>query len=124
VKGTAEAEFARISRLICEGRYEESDAKLAAMLGQPTFLDPEALFHSAIGLVRMGRHDRAMATLARAVERGFCALPALHRMAWLDPLRARPDFRSMVERAEDQRRGAMDAFILAGGERVVGVRVG
>jgi TolB-like protein len=123
-QGTAEAEFATLSRLVCEGRYAEAEPRIVGMLASPTFLDPEALFHSTLGLVRMGSHDRATALLARAVERGFTGLPALHHLAWFDPLRSRPEFRTTVARAEEQKRAAMDAFIVAGGERVVGVTAG
>jgi tetratricopeptide (TPR) repeat protein len=121
VSGTAEADFAAICRLVCEARHDEAYARLARLLAQPTFVDPEALFHSAVGLARMGRHEQATATLARAVERGYCALPALHQLAAFDPLRASVGFRTSVERAEEQRRAAIDAFILAGGDRVLGV---
>ena len=124
VAGTAEAEFATICRLVCEGSYDEADERLTRIMSSPTFVDPEALFHSACGLARMGRHDRAAAALARTVERGYCALPALHHLSWFDPLRARADFRAAVDRAEEQKRAAIDAFIVAGGERVVGISAG
>ncbi len=123
-QGTAEGEFAALSRLICEERFEEAEPRILGLLASPTFLDPEAMFHSTLGLVRMGRHDPAMALLARGVERGFTGLPSLHHLSWFDPLRSRPDFRVVVARAEEQKRAAMDAFIIAGGERVVGVAAG
>ena len=94
------------------------------MLGSPTFTDPEALFHSAVNLARIGRHDRATEVFARTVDRGYAGLPALDRLRRLDPLRTRADFRAVAERADEQRRAAEDAFVLSGGERVLGVAAG
>ena len=34
------------------------------------------------------------------------------------------DFRAVAERADEQRRAAEDAFVLSGGERVLGVAAG
>jgi len=124
VKGTAQAEFAAIGRLVCEERYDEVEPRLMRLLATPNFADPEGFFHTSLSLVRIGRHEQGMATLARTVDRGFCALPALNDLAWLDPLRTRDDFRAVVRRAEEQRRAAIDAFIVAGGEHVVGVAAG
>ena len=41
-QGTAEGEFAALSRLICEERFEEAEPRILGLLASPTFLDPEA----------------------------------------------------------------------------------
>jgi hypothetical protein len=39
------------------------------------------------------------------------------------PLRGRSDFRHLIDRAEASRRAALDTFVGAGGERLLGVPV-
>jgi hypothetical protein len=115
------ADFCRMVRFAIEGRRDEARVLVQRHLASATFIDPEGLFHIAQILARIGDHDAAMETLDRSCEGGYCGLPALELDSWLDPLRARPDFRRLLERAEVQRRAALDAFIVAGGERLLGV---
>ena len=82
------------------------------------------MFHSTLGLVRMGRHDPRWRSSPAASSEGLQACRRCTTSAWFDPLRSRPEFRVVVARAEEQKRAAMDAFIIAGGERVVGVAAG
>jgi eukaryotic-like serine/threonine-protein kinase len=115
------ADFCRAVRYAIEGRRDEARVIAQRYLPLGTFIDPEGLFHFAQILARIGDHDAAMEILNRSCEGGYCGLPALELDCWFDPLRARPDFRRLLARAEVQRRAALDAFIVAGGERLLGV---
>ena len=116
------ADFCRAVRFSIQGRNDEAQALAHGYLASPKFIDPEGLYHMAQVLSRTGDHDAAMDALRRSAD-GYCGLPALASDVWLDPLRARPDFRRLLERAEAQRRAALDAFIVAGGERLLGVAI-
>ena len=116
------ADFCRAVRFSIQGRNDEARAIAQGYLASPRFIDPEGLYHMGQILSRIGDHDAAVETLSRSVE-GYCGLPALALDSWLDPLRARPDFRRLLARAETQRRAAIDAFMVAGGERLLGVAI-
>lgn len=71
-------------------------------------------------LARLGRNDRALAELRRAVAGGFWAAEALARDTAFDGLRAEPAYADMLAQAKRQRDEARTAFRQAGGERLVG----
>lgn len=120
---TVAADFCRAVRFALQRRSDDARAIVQAYLRSPTFIDPEGVFHLAQIATRLGDHDDAMAALSRSVEHGYCGLPALEVDPWLDPLRGRQDFRRLIDRAEMQRRAALDTFIVGGGERLLGVAV-
>lgn len=120
---TVAADFCRAVRFALQGRSDDARAIVQGYLRSPTFIDPEGVFHLAQIATRLGDHDDAMAALSRSVEHGYCGLPALEVDPWLDPLRGRSDFRRLIDRAEMQRRAALDTFIVGGGERLLGVAV-
>jgi eukaryotic-like serine/threonine-protein kinase len=122
--GSGEADFAGVMRLVLLGRGDEARPTVERYLGLPTFVDPEGLFHVARILARLGDVDRALHTLARTIDGGYCGLPALLTDRWLDSLRGRSEFRALLDRAAADRRAALDAFVVAGGERVLGVMAG
>jgi hypothetical protein len=59
--------------------------------------------------------------LERSIEAGFYPVSALASYPNLDPLRATPDFRHIVRRAEERHRQALDAFRAAGGPQLLGL---
>jgi len=117
------ADFCRAVRFALQQRSDEARAIVQHYAASPIFVDPEGVFHMAQISTRLGDHDEAIAGLSRSVEHGYCGLPALEVDPWLDPLRGRNDFRRLLDRAEIQRRAALDTFIVAGGERLLGVAV-
>jgi eukaryotic-like serine/threonine-protein kinase len=117
------ADFCRAARFALQRRTDEARAIVQRRLLSPRFIDPEGMFHLAQIATRLGDHDEAVASLSRSVEHGYCGLPALEVDPWLDPLRGRSDFRRLIERAENERRITLDTFIVAGGERLLGVAV-
>jgi TolB-like protein len=87
----------------------------------PVDFDPEALFGVALMCARAGDHERAVALLERAVTNGFVCHPSLARESWLDPLRGRADFGRLLRVAARGHEEAKEAYLRAGGERVLGV---
>jgi hypothetical protein len=60
--------------------------------------------------------------LGETVDQGYCCFPAMERDPWLEPLRAAPEFATILRRAEQRRVEARSAFLEAGGEAVLGCR--
>ena len=79
------------------------------------FRDPEGLFYQVIKLAHAGDLDRAVEILADVVDRGFYPYETFTRHAWLDPLRARQDFKADSEESR---------VIVTGGSRGVRERRG
>jgi len=82
---------------------------------------PEELFQQARHLAYLAEPDRALAILARAVDEGFFCYPALPRDPWLYALRANPRFEAILQRARERHTAAVQAFVEAGGEQILGV---
>jgi len=123
-EGTASSvavDFLHALRFTIQGRCEEARAIARRYLDSPIFIDSEGQFHMARILSRAGDQETAIEALTRSSAAGYCGLPSLMQDVWFDPLRARPDFRRLIERAEVQRRAGLDAFIVAGGERLLGI---
>ncbi len=85
------------------------------------FRDPEGLFYQTVKLAHAGDLDRAVEIFADVVDRGFYSYDTFTRHAWLDPLRARPDFNAILEKAEHRHLAARAAFVKAGGETLLGI---
>jgi serine/threonine protein kinase/tetratricopeptide (TPR) repeat protein len=81
--------------------------------------DPCAIYFVARSLTAT-EHPRALETLRRSVEGGFHATAFFSRDSWLDPVRSTREFRDIVEIAERRQREAADAYVAAGGERILG----
>jgi hypothetical protein len=108
-----------------EGRGSPDAVCLAteAALKQPADLD--GWFYAVAGLARFGEEqgaDRAVQNLAKLVSGGFFPYETLMKHPWLDGLRRRPDFLSILQQANDRHREAQAAFIEAGGEALLGAR--
>lgn len=85
------------------------------------FHDPEGIFLMIRNLVRVEDYALAISTLNRVVDAGFYCLSSLSHDPWLDPLRADPQFHTIVQRLEVLIRDAGRAYEDAGGEKLLGV---
>jgi TolB-like protein len=114
--------FARMLRLALEGEVEPALA-LATDIEDLAVQDPEATYYVSRLRARLGDHDRALATLTKAVEGGYFCSRVLREDPWLDGIRSRPAFQRLVEGAQVRQRGAASVFREAGGEALLGVSV-
>jgi serine/threonine protein kinase len=90
-------------------------------LNHSGFSDPEGLFHWAGALAMAGDREGGLEMLKRTVEGGFYPASAFVTFPNLDSLRAMPDFRHIVRRAEERQRAALEAFRSAGGPQLLGL---
>ena len=104
---------------VLEGNRAAALPVADALLEKWPVRDPCASYYLARTLAAI-EHPRAMEIFRRAVEGGFHAYPMYARDPWLDPLRAEPEFQDVVAVAESHYRDAADAFVAAGGERLLG----
>jgi serine/threonine-protein kinase len=105
---------------VFESRWENVLVMIRKLIDSG-FSDPEGFFHWAGAMALAGEHDGALEMLERSIEAGFYPVSALASYPNLDPLRATPDFRHIVRRAEERHRQALDAFRAAGGPQLLGL---
>ena len=101
-----------------EERQQEAHIMADEVLARWRLRDPCAAFYIARILSR-ARHAGAIPMFRRAVEGGYHAFFAT-RDPWLDWLQTNAEFRSIVATAEAGARDAADAFVGAGGEKLIG----
>ena len=95
-QGRREADFCRLIRFTLQQNVEEARAVVVSLTTAKTFVDPEGFFYIARACARIGDLDESLRHLGRVADGGFCGLPALTRDPWLDGLRGRPEFRSIL----------------------------
>ena len=83
--------------------------------------DPEAMYNWAGALAEAGDHDGALGLLERAIDAGYYPATALMSDPRFDSLRGATDFRSLVRRADELHRQALESFRLADGPRLLGL---
>ena len=109
------------ARTMLEGNAEESIAAIDRVAASE-LQDPEALFYLARQLARLRQPGAAIALLKRAIESGFCCLPALEGDPWLAPVRRKPAFSTLLRRAAASHHAAAHAFEDLRGARFLGLR--
>lgn len=82
--------------------------------------DPEAIFQEGWLLCDVGEHQRGLAFLRRAIDKGYFVAPTLASRPQFDPLRGDPAFEALLQAAEQGRRRALAAFRASGGDRLLG----
>jgi serine/threonine protein kinase len=85
--------------------------------------DLDGWFYAVAGLARFGGEqgaDQAVQKLTSLVSSGFFPYDTLMTHPWLDGLRRRPDFLSILQKAKDRHKEAQTAFVQAGGETLLG----
>ena len=106
-----------------EGRRDDCVRPTCAVL-DAGFHDPEGLMLCVRNFAYVGEAKLALATLDRMVAAGFHCPAALARDPWLDSLRGDPQFIPIVHRAEAGHIAASEAYLRAGGERLLGAGIG
>jgi eukaryotic-like serine/threonine-protein kinase len=84
------------------------------------FRDLEGMFYQALALAHAGDSDRAVEILGDVVDRGFFPYQTFASHAWLDALRERQDFKTILQKAEHRHHQAHASFVEAGGEALLG----
>jgi serine/threonine protein kinase/tetratricopeptide (TPR) repeat protein len=107
---------------LLEGRKAAALELADALIRAWTVRDPCAGYYLARTLVAMG-HPRGLERLRMSIEGGFHAHALLVRDPWLDPLRDDQAFRAILATAEEGARTAAEAYLAAGGERILGPAV-
>jgi hypothetical protein len=110
-------------RALLEGKRAES-LEASDELRKATFRDPEGIFYQARQLSYLGEIEHALGTLSRSIDSGFYCYPAMVRDPWLDALRSRPEFTSLLRKSRQLHREAAAAFVALGGESLLGLSVG
>jgi tetratricopeptide (TPR) repeat protein len=103
---------------------ERDEAASVAAVGRivaSEFSDPEGLFYLTRHLARLNQVDAALELFERVVGGGFVCYPAMVSDPWLEPVRRRPQFASLLERAEQQHRVAAREFARLDGDRILGI---
>jgi hypothetical protein len=113
-------DFIGAARTLLEGDDAASVAAVNRVVGSD-FRDPEGLYYMARQLSHSSESSTALAVLDRVVSGGFFCFPALATDPWLDPLRAKPAFASLLRQAETRHRDALTAFERLGGNKVLAV---
>jgi serine/threonine protein kinase/tetratricopeptide (TPR) repeat protein len=84
------------------------------------FRDLEGMFYQVLKLAHAGDSDRAVEILGDVVDLGFYPYQTLATHAWLDALRERQDFKTILQKAEHRHLQAHALFVAAGGEALLG----
>ena len=113
--------FVVANRTLLEGDRQACAESTARLLGSWRPRDPCPLFYLARHLAFLGDSERALEMLEQAVEGGFYPYRFLARDPWLDGVRGESRFVGILRTAEARYHEALDAFVQAGGNRVLGL---
>jgi serine/threonine protein kinase len=108
-------------RALLEGKREES-LQASEELMKATFRDPEGMYYLSRQLSYLGADAQALDMLTRSIESGFFCYAALVRDPWLDGLRGKTEFSTLMRKAQQLYQEALQVFLSAGGEALLGVR--
>ena len=111
--------FFEVNVALFEGRREHALAAGDETLKMWQLRDPCATYYLARTLAAL-EHPKAIPMLRRAVEGGFHCYSFFARDPALDALRTDAAFRDILRTAETAYHDAADAFVAAGGERILG----
>ena len=113
-------DFIIAARTMIEGDAAGSVAAVGRIVASE-FSDPEGLFYLTRHLARLNQVDSALALFERVVGGGFFCYPAMLSDPWLEPVRNKPRFASLLGRAEQQHRVAEREFARLDGPRILGI---
>lgn len=98
---------------------EEAQQKLDTGVG--SYRDPEALLMFAIGYLRIGAVDRAMALLEQVVSGGYIPLRLIEENPLFAPLRALSTYATLADNARRRVAMARAIFERGGGRELLGL---
>ncbi len=113
-------DFMMAARTMIEGDAESSVAAVERILNS-AFSDPEGLLYLTRHLAHLNQADAAVRLFERVVSGGIFCYPAMSGDPWLDAIRSRPEFVSLLQRAEQQHQAAAAEFARLNGNRILGL---
>jgi len=113
-------DFMVAARTLIEGDAESSIAAVGRIISS-AFSDPEGLLYLTRHLAHLNQADTAVELFERVVEGGLFCYPAMSSDPWLDPIRKKPQFVRLLERAEEQHEIAAREFATLEGNRILGI---
>ncbi len=105
---------------LIEGNRAQALDSMRLLTQSSSMRDPCGWYYAARALAYLGDQEVALESLERSVSGGFVCVPWLVRDPWIDSVRHRPEFRALLGEAEASHRRAADAFVRAGGDRLLG----
>ena len=113
-------DFMMSARTMIEGDAAGSASAIGRIV-QSAFSDPEGLWYLTRHLAHLNEADAALELFERVVGDGIFCYPAMFGDPWLDPVRERPEFVRLLERAEQQHQIAAREFTRLEGNRILGI---
>jgi hypothetical protein len=113
-------DFMIAARTLLENNGAESVRAIDRIVAS-YFRDPEALFYLARHLAYLRETDRSLELFRRAIAGGFFCYPAMAQDSWLDSLRGKTEFQTLLNAAGERHREAADAFSKVPGDAVLGL---
>jgi eukaryotic-like serine/threonine-protein kinase len=113
--GNRVPELANAVRAFMDGRHADGVRALVAQAQTGGVPDPEMLFYVGRHLAHVGEVDDAVVFVGRAFEGGFFCYPVFAEDSWLDPMRSRVAFQSVLAAARKRWQRATALFVAAGG---------
>jgi eukaryotic-like serine/threonine-protein kinase len=104
---------------VLENRRDDAASAATQIMTKWPLRDPCAAYYLARTLAALD-HPSALSMFKRAVEGGFHVHAFFARDPWLDSLRGNAGFSELLRFAEKQYHLASEAFVAAGGERILG----
>jgi serine/threonine protein kinase/tetratricopeptide (TPR) repeat protein len=117
-------ELANAVRAFLDGRHADGVRALMAQTKAAAVADPEMLFYVGRHLAHVGEVNDAIVLVRRAFEGGFFCYPVLAKDSWLDQMRSRAAFQSVLAGARERWQRTSAVFAADGGPLLLGVAAG
>jgi hypothetical protein len=115
-------DFMMAARTMIEGDAVGSVAAARSIINSE-FSDPEGLLYLTRHLAHLNQLDAALELFERVIGGGIFCYPAMSGDPWLDPLREKPPFVLLIDRAKQQHQLAAKEFQRLEGNRIFGTAI-
>ena len=113
-------DFMIAARTMIEGDAASSISAVGRIVDS-AFSDPEGLLYLTRHFAHLNQVIAALELFERVIGGGIFCYPAMSSDPWLDPIRERPGFVRLLERAEQQHQVAAREFARLEGNRILGI---
>jgi serine/threonine protein kinase/tetratricopeptide (TPR) repeat protein len=119
--GNRVPDLANAVRAFMDGRHADGVRALVAQTQAAGVPDPEMLFYVGRHLAHVGELDDAIVFVRRAFEGGFFCYPVFAADSWLEPVRSRAAFQSVLTAVRKRWQRASSIFVESGGPALLEV---